>query len=122
MGVELRQDDIPIAIASCTDKPIVEARFHLTEVHSFQAYGDSGFGTAKSVIVTMTAAKSGIFGKASPNGKLEIHIANPGAYTVFEKAFDEAARRVYDPDFAAPKMGSKRFRIYIVEDEDQAPG
>lgn len=117
----MSQDSIPAAIAGVTDKPIVEARFHLTEVRSFQAYGDSGFGTAKSVVVTMTAAKSGIFGKASPNGKLEIHIANPGAYEVYEKAFDEAARQVYDPDFAAPKMGSKRFRIYIVEDEDQTP-
>lgn len=122
MGVELRQDDIPVAIASCTDKTIVEARFFLSEVRAHQLYGDSGYGTAKGVLITMTAAKSGIFGKASPNGKLELLIANPGAYQIFEQAFDEAAKQLYDPDFAAPKMGMKRFRIYIVEDEDQAPG
>lgn len=117
----MAQDQIPSAIASCTDKPIVEARFHLTEVHAFSPWSDFGYGLAKGVRVTMTAAKSGLFGKASPEGKLDLMIANPGAFEVFEEAFNRGAAEFYDPAVPSPKMATKRFRIYIVEDEDQTP-
>lgn len=117
----MSQDQIPSALSAVTDKPIVEARFHLTECAAVSGWGDTGYNTTKQVRVVLTAAKSGIFGKASPNGRLEIMIANPGAYEVFEQALDEAAKAIMDPNVPSPKMGSKRFRIYIVEDEDQTP-
>lgn len=117
----MSQDQIPSALSAVTDKPIVEARFHLVEVKSHQTYGDTGFNTAKAVTITLQAAKSGIFGKASPSGRMEMMIANPGAYEVFENAFNEQSRAFYDPEVPSPKMGTKRFRVYIVEDEDQTP-
>ena len=112
---------IPSAISETTDKPIVEARFHLVECKTHSVYGETGYGSSKAVTVVLQAAKSGIFGKASPNGRIELMIANPAAYQVFQEAFDDADRRMYDPQVPAPKMGSKRFRVYFVEDEDQAP-
>ena len=117
----MSQDDIPLALAGCTDKPIVEARFHLTEVSAVQAWGETGYPTTKMVKITMNAAKSGLFGKASPGGQLWITIANPGASHVFEEAFEDAAVGFYDTERPTPKMGTKRFRVYIVEDEDQTP-
>jgi hypothetical protein len=121
VSVALTQDDIPTALASCTDKVIVEARFLLVEVASVPSWNASDYNTAKAVRIKMNAAKHGTFGKASPQGELTMLIGNPGAFTVFEDAFDEAATSVMDPAVPGPKMGSKRFRIYIVEDEDQTP-
>lgn len=115
------QEFIPDQIAAVTDKPIVEARFHLVEVSAVQAWGETGYQTTKMVKVTLNAAKSGIFGKASPGGQLWITIANPDAARVFEQAFEDAAVGFYDSERPAPKMGTKRFRVYIIEDEDQAP-
>lgn len=117
----MSQDQIPAALSSVTDKQIVEARFHLVECKTHSAYGETGFGSSKVVTVTLQAARSGIFGKASPSGRIELMIANPAAYEVFTQAFDDADRRMYNTEVASPKMGSKRFRVYFVEDEDQAP-
>ena len=117
----MSQDQIPAALSEHTDKPIVEARFHLTEVRHHSLYGESGYGSSKAVTITMQAARSGIFGKASPSGKIELMIANPAAARIFQEAFDDADRRLHDEAVPAPKMGSKRYRVYFVEDEDQAP-
>src|SRR5258708_38171180 len=102
----MSQDLIPAAILTETNKQIVEARFHLTEVKAFQLYGDSGYRTAKAVNITMQAAKAGIFGKTSPQGRLELMIANPGRFAVFETAFNQSVRDFFDGSRTAPKIAS----------------
>lgn len=103
------------------DQPVIEARFHLSEITSLP-YGNPGdYGTAKVVKIKMNAAKHGTFGKASPNGSLEMMIANPGAYKIFEDAFEVALNRILDSSIPAPKMASARFKVFFVLDENQEP-
>jgi hypothetical protein len=100
------------------DQPVVEARFHLSEITSYPHNQSADYGTAKMVRIKMNAAKHGTFGKASPNGSLEMLIANPGAYEIFEKAFNEAVLRRY---VDKPVTMTARFKVYFVLDENQEP-
>jgi hypothetical protein len=100
------------------DQPVVEARFHLNEVSSVPYNQKQDYGTAKAVRIKMSAAKHGTFGKASPNGSLEMLIANPSAFKIFEDAFNEAVLREY---IDKPVVMTARFKVYFVLDENQEP-
>jgi hypothetical protein len=118
----MSQDSIPSALASATDLPIVEARFYVGEIklQPVTVYDDGPDGkpdykTARQHeggTVTMTAAKHGTFGKATPSGSVQMLIQNPAAFAVFREAFQRILKE---------RGRTARFRVYFVEDESQEP-
>jgi len=102
------------------NQPVIEARFLLTELTYVPNWNANDYKTAKAVKVRFAAAKHGTFGKATPSGSIEMLINNPGAYAIFEKAFNEAATFSEAP-IGTAKLLSKRYKVYFVEDENQEP-
>ena len=67
----------------------IEARFHLSSVKIQKAWD-----AEKSLIsvVEFSAAKSGVFGKATPNGSMQMTIGNPAATEIFKNDFDKSIK------------------------------
>lgn len=98
----------------------VEARFHVVAVKSLpvQDYdtkedGTPDYSKSHTILgghVEMNATKHGTFGKATPQGQIQMVIQNPEAFREFKDAFEESITK---------NGRTPVYKVYFVLDEDQ---